>query len=64
MERTLSIIKPDGIAKNIIGEVIKRFETAGIKIAAMKMLQLTKSQAQGFMRFIKNARFSTVSLIS
>jgi nucleoside-diphosphate kinase len=48
VERTLSIIKPDGVAKNIIGEVIKRFETAGIKIAAMKMLQLTKSQAQGF----------------
>jgi nucleoside-diphosphate kinase len=48
VERTLSIIKPDGVAKNIIGEVIKRFEAAGIKIAAMKMLQLTKPQAQGF----------------
>ncbi len=64
MERTLSIIKPDGIAKNIIGEVIKRFETAGIKIAAMKMLQLTKSQAQGFYAVHKERPFSTVSLIS
>ncbi len=57
MERTLSIIKPDGIAKNIIGEVIKRFETAGIKIAAMKMLQLTKSQAQGFYAVHKERPF-------
>lgn len=48
MERTLSIIKPDGVAKNIIGEVIRRFETAGIKIAAMKMIHLTQPQAQGF----------------
>lgn len=48
MERTLSIIKPDGVEKNIIGEVIKRFETNGIKIAAMKMIHLSKSQAQGF----------------
>lgn len=48
MERTLSIIKPDGVAKNVIGEVIRRFETNGIKIAAMKMIQLTKPQAQGF----------------
>lgn len=48
MERTLSIIKPDGVAKNIIGEVIRRLETAGIRIAAMKMIHLTKPQAQGF----------------
>jgi len=48
VERTLSIIKPDGVAKNVIGEVIKRFEADGIKIAAMKMIQLTKPQAQGF----------------
>jgi nucleoside-diphosphate kinase len=48
VERTLSIIKPDGVAKNVIGEVIRRFETNGIKIAAMKMIQLTKPQAQGF----------------
>lgn len=48
MERTLSIIKPDGVQKNLIGEVVKRFEKTGIRIAAMKMLQLTKQQAMGF----------------
>ncbi len=48
MERTLSIIKPDGVAKNLIGEVIRRFETDGIRIAAMKLIHLTHSQAEGF----------------
>lgn len=48
MERTLSIIKPDGVARGLIGEVIKCFEAAGIRIAAMKMLQLTKKEAEGF----------------
>jgi nucleoside-diphosphate kinase len=57
VERTLSIIKPDGVAKNIIGEVIKRFEAAGIKIAAMKMLHLSKSQAQGFYAVHKERPF-------
>ncbi|MDA8136040.1 MAG: nucleoside-diphosphate kinase [Desulfobacteraceae bacterium] len=57
MERTLSIIKPDGVAKNVIGEVIRRFETKGIKIAAMKMLQLTKIQAQGFYAVHKERPF-------
>ena len=57
MERTLSIIKPDGVAKNVIGEVIKRFETAGIKIAAMKMIQLTNTQAQGFYAVHKERPF-------
>ena len=57
MEKTLSIIKPDGVAKNIIGEVIKRFESAGIKIAAMKMIYLTKSQAQGFYAVHKERPF-------
>jgi nucleoside-diphosphate kinase len=57
MERTLSIIKPDGVQKNVIGEVIKRFETAGIKIAAMKMIQLSKSQAQGFYAVHKERPF-------
>jgi len=57
VERTLSIIKPDGVAKNVIGEVIKRFEANGIKIAAMKMLQLTKTQAQGFYAVHKERPF-------
>ena len=48
MERTLSIIKPDGVSRGLIGEVIKRFEQNGIRIAAMKMLKMTKAQAQGF----------------
>ncbi len=57
MERTLSIIKPDGVGKNVIGEVIKRFETDGIKIAAMKMIHLTKIQAQGFYAVHKERPF-------
>jgi len=48
IERTLSIIKPDGVQKGLIGEVIKRFEKNGLKIRAMKMLQLTKDKAKGF----------------
>jgi nucleoside-diphosphate kinase len=48
MERTLSIIKPDGVAKGLIGEVLKRFESNGIKIAAMKMIHMNKRQAEGF----------------
>lgn len=48
MERTLSIIKPDGVSRGLIGEVIARLEKSGLKIVAMKMLQMTKKQAQGF----------------
>jgi nucleoside-diphosphate kinase len=48
MERTLSIIKPDGVQRGVIGEVIKRFEASGIRIVAMKMLHMSKRQAQGF----------------
>ncbi len=57
MERTLSIIKPDGVKKNVIGEVIRRFETDGIKVAAMKMIRLTKPQAQGFYAVHKERPF-------
>ncbi len=57
MEKTLSIIKPDGVAKNVIGEVIKRFESNDIKIAAMKMIQLTKTQAKGFYAVHKERPF-------
>ena len=57
MERTLSIIKPDGVGKNIIGEVIKRFETNDIKIVAMKMIHLNKTQAQGFYAVHKERPF-------
>ncbi|MDD3580758.1 MAG: nucleoside-diphosphate kinase [Desulfobacca sp.] len=48
MEQTLSIIKPDGVAQGLIGEVISRFEKNGLKIRALKMVQLTKAQAQAF----------------
>ncbi len=48
MERTLSLIKPDGVEKNLIGEVIKRFQDHGIRIVAMKMLHLNRKQAEGF----------------
>ena len=48
MERTLSIIKPDGVQRGVIGEVIKRFEASGIRVVAMKMLHMSKRQAQGF----------------
>jgi nucleoside-diphosphate kinase len=48
MERTLSIIKPDGVQRGLIGEVVKRFESAGIRIAAMKMVHLSMPQAKAF----------------
>ena len=48
MERTLSIIKPDGVGKGLAGEVIRRFEQAGIRICAMKMVRLTMDQARMF----------------
>ena len=47
-ERTLSIIKPDGVAKNLIGEVIRRIEAIGLKVIAAKMILMTKEQAKGF----------------
>jgi nucleoside-diphosphate kinase len=48
VERTLSIIKPDAVAKNVIGEIVARFEKAGLRVVAAKMLQLSKEQAEGF----------------
>ena len=48
IEQTLSIIKPDGIEKNVIGDVLSRFESAGLRIAAIKMMHLTPEQAGGF----------------
>lgn len=47
-ERTLSIIKPDAVAKNVIGEIINRFEKGGLRIAAAKMMRLSKKQAEQF----------------
>jgi nucleoside-diphosphate kinase len=48
MERTLSIVKPDGVKKNLIGEIIRRFEQRGLRIAALKMLKLSREEAKGF----------------
>jgi len=48
MERTLSIVKPDGVGKNLIGEVIKRFETNGLRVIALKMIYMNKQKAEGF----------------
>ena len=47
-ERTLSIIKPDGVSRNLIGEIIRRLEETGIEIVAMKMITMTKEEAKGF----------------
>ncbi|MDH3863513.1 MAG: nucleoside-diphosphate kinase, partial [Gammaproteobacteria bacterium] len=48
VEQTLSIIKPDGVQKNLIGEIYKRFEEAGLEIVAARMKHLTETEAQGF----------------
>ena len=48
LERTLSIIKPDAVAKNVIGQIYARFEAAGLKIVAAKMVQLSRGDAQAF----------------
>lgn len=48
IERTLSIIKPDAVAKNVIGEIYTRFEKAGLKIVAARMMHLSQAQAEGF----------------
>jgi nucleoside-diphosphate kinase len=48
VERTLSIIKPDAVAKNVIGEIVSRFEKGGLRVVAMKMVQLDEQSAGGF----------------
>lgn len=48
MERTLSIIKPDGVARNLIGEILKRIEASGLRVVALKMLRLQKDEAERF----------------
>ena len=57
IERTFSIIKPDAVAKNVIGEIVSRFEKNGLRVIAMKMLHLTKEQAQGFYAVHKERPF-------
>jgi nucleoside-diphosphate kinase len=48
IEQTLAIVKPDGVARNLVGEVIRRIESNGLQIKALKMMHLSKTQAEGF----------------
>ena len=57
VERTLSIIKPDAVAKNVIGQIYTRFEAAGLKIVAARMVQLSRADAEGFYAVHKNRPF-------
>jgi len=57
VQRTLSIIKPDAVAKNVIGKIYTRFENAGLKIVHAKMAQLTKAEAEGFYAVHKERPF-------
>jgi nucleoside-diphosphate kinase len=57
IERTFSIVKPDAVAKNVIGEIYSRFEKSGLKIIAAKMLHLSREQAEGFYAVHKDRPF-------
>ncbi len=57
LEQPLSIVKPDGVAKNVIGKIYSRFEEAGLKIVAAKMLQLSKERAEAFYEIHKSRPF-------
>ncbi len=57
VERTLSIIKPDGVAKNIIGEIYTRFEKGGLQIVAARMMHLSREEAEGFYVVHKDRAF-------
>ena len=57
VEQTLSIIKPDGVEKNLIGEIYRRFESAGLSIVAARMLHLSQEQAEGFYAVHKERPF-------
>jgi nucleoside-diphosphate kinase len=57
VERTLSIIKPDAVAKNVIGQILGRFEAAGLRVVAARMMQLSEAQAQAFYAVHKERPF-------
>ena len=57
IERTLSIVKPDAVAKNVIGKIYSRFEDAGLKIVAARMVQLSRAEAEGFYAVHKERPF-------
>ncbi|MGE8355910.1 MAG: nucleoside-diphosphate kinase, partial [Microvirgula sp.] len=57
IERTLSIVKPDAVGKNVIGKIYDRFESAGLKVVAAKMKHLSRSEAEGFYAVHKERPF-------
>lgn len=57
MERTLSIIKPDGVARRLVGKIIDRLESSNIRIVAIKMIRMTKTEAEGFYAVHKERPF-------
>jgi len=57
MERTLSIVKPDGVQQGLIGEVIKRFEDSGLKVSGLKMVKMSKAEAEGFYKVHREKPF-------
>src|SRR5690554_2374199 len=57
IERTLSIIKPDAVAKNAIGQIVARFEAAGLKVVAARLVQLSRAEAEGFYAVHKERPF-------
>jgi len=57
IERTLSIVKPDGVAENLIGDVVRRFEAAGLRVVALKMVRLNRPEAEGFYHVHKDRPF-------
>ncbi|WP_085315045.1 nucleoside-diphosphate kinase [Derxia lacustris] len=57
IERTLSIIKPDAVAKNVIGKIVSRFEEAGLKVVAARLTQLSRAEAEGFYAVHKERPF-------
>ena len=57
IERTLSIVKPDAVAKNVIGQIYSRFEAAGLKVVAAKMKHLSRAEAEGFYAVHKERPF-------
>lgn len=57
MEKTLSIVKPDGVERNLVGEVLRRFESEGMRIAALRMIRMSKEQAEGFYRVHRERPF-------
>jgi nucleoside-diphosphate kinase len=57
VERTLSIIKPDAVAKNVIGQIYSRFESSGLKVVAARMTQLSRAEAEGFYAVHKERPF-------